>query len=57
MVWPGKGMALNVLNKFDEAIKAFDKAIEIDSQKSEALRGKGRVLNILNKYDKVIKSI
>jgi tetratricopeptide (TPR) repeat protein len=56
MAWTGKGMALNALNKSDEAIKAFDKVIEIDPRNSDVWTGKGFVLNILNNYDKVIKA-
>ena len=32
MSWDGKGFALNKLSKSNEAIKAHEKAIEIDSQ-------------------------
>ena len=45
MAWTGKGMALNALNKFDEAIKAFDKAIEINTQNSIARCHKGTLSN------------
>jgi tetratricopeptide (TPR) repeat protein len=43
------------LNKSDEAIKAFDKAIELNSQYSAAWYNKGRVLYKLNKSDEAIK--
>ena len=56
MAWTGKGMALNALNKSDEAIKAYDKAIEIDPQKSEAWNNKGVALDNLNKPDEAIKA-
>ena len=32
MAWYNKGAALDNLNKYDEAIKAYDKAIEINPQ-------------------------
>lgn len=39
--WDGKGIALNDLNKSDEAITAHNKAIEIDPQNSIARYNKG----------------
>jgi tetratricopeptide (TPR) repeat protein len=36
-----KGRALDALNKSDEAITAYDKAIEINPTDSIALEGKG----------------
>ena len=38
MSWYNKGNALNKLNKFGEAIKAYDKAIEINPKDSKATR-------------------
>ncbi len=34
--WKNKGLVLDNLNKSDEVIKAYDKAIEIDSQNLKA---------------------
>ena len=51
-----KGNALNNLNKYDEAIKAYDKAIEINPQNSMAWYNKGNVFTNLNKYDEAIKA-
>jgi tetratricopeptide (TPR) repeat protein len=56
MAWNNKGLALDDLNKYDEAIKAFDKAIEINPQYSLAWYNKGRALYKLNKYDEAIKA-
>ena len=39
--WYNKGLALDNLNKYDEAIKAFDKAIEINPKYSAAWDNKG----------------
>ena len=44
------------LNKSDEAIKAFDKAIEINPQDSKAWNNKGLDLRKLGKYDEAIKA-
>ena len=43
-----------ILNKSDEAITAFDKAIEINPQNLTAWNGKGLVLYKSNKYDEAI---
>ena len=44
------------LNKSDEAIKPFDKAIEINPQDSKAWNNKGLDLRKLGKYDEAIKA-
>ena len=54
--WFNKGLALDNLNKSDEAIKAYDKAIEINPQDSDVWTGKGLALDNLNKYDEAIKA-
>ena len=56
MAWNNKGLALDDINKYDEAIKAFDKAIEINPQYSLAWYNKGRALYKLNKFDEAIKA-
>ena len=48
MAWVYKGNVLSDLNKFDEAITAYDKAIEINPQSSEAWNNKGKALNKLD---------
>ena len=52
-----KEYTLIALNKFNEAIEAYDKAIEIDPKNLEAWNNKGIALNELNKYDEAHKSI
>ena len=44
------------LGKFDEAIKAYDKAIEIDPQHSNAWYNKGLALTKLNRQNEAIKA-
>ena len=57
MAWFCKGNALTNLNKYEEAIKAYDKAIEINPQYSMAWNNKGAVLyNKLGKVDEAIKA-
>jgi tetratricopeptide (TPR) repeat protein len=41
--WAGEDAALRNLGKFDEAIKAFDKAIEVDPHDSMAWYNKRNV--------------
>src|SRR5271157_2628413 len=43
-------------NKYDEAIKTLDKALEINPQDSNAWLYKGNVLSDLNKSDEAIKA-
>ena len=51
-----KGVALKNLGKLDEAIKAYDEALEINSQYFEAWNGKGLALSKLGKLDEAIKA-
>jgi|ERR1035437_7521702 tetratricopeptide (TPR) repeat protein len=51
-----KGFVLYHLNKYDKAIKAYDKPIEINPQDSYAWDGKGLALIQLNKYNEAIKA-
>ena len=44
IAWNNKGVALAKLNKSDEAIKAYDKAIEINPHNSNAWNNKGVAL-------------
>ena len=44
------GNSLNRLNKFEEAIKMFDKALQIDPYLEEAYINKGMGLNISRKF-------
>ena len=53
--WDGKGNAFYALGKYDEAIKAFDKAREIDPEDAYPWIGKGRVLDAHGEYNESIK--
>ena len=54
--WRNKGGALYALGKYDEAIKCYDKAIEIDPNNPVVWNNKGLALNSLGKYDEAITS-
>jgi tetratricopeptide (TPR) repeat protein len=54
--WFNKGNALANLNKYDEAITVFDKAIEINPQDSITWYSKGVALSYLNRLDEAIKA-
>jgi tetratricopeptide (TPR) repeat protein len=51
-----KGVALDAQGKYDEALQAFDKAIEINPQLAEAWVAKGVVLMAQGKYDEAIQA-
>ena len=55
-VWFHKGSELMNLGKYNEAIKAYDKAIEINPQDSDAWYNKGLDLEQLSKSDESIKA-
>ncbi len=49
-----KGVALLNLGNYEEAIKCYDKAIEIEPNNAEAWNNKGIVLGRLSKYEEAI---
>ncbi len=51
-----KGVVLYDQGKYDEAVKAFDKAIEINPQYEAAWIGKGMTLGSQGKYDEAVKA-
>lgn len=51
-----KGRALFGLKRFDEAIKAFDKAIELKPDYAKAYNNKGIALKNIGKFDEAIKA-
>ena len=54
-MWNNKGLALNSLGRYDEAIKCYDKAIEIDPNDADAWNNKGLALNSLGNNDEAKK--
>jgi cytochrome c-type biogenesis protein CcmH/NrfG len=56
-VWINKAVDLTKNKDYNGALKAFDKALEIDPNNIKALSGKAAVLNLLDAYDDFIKEI
>ncbi len=54
--WNNKGVVLSKLGRHEEAIKALEKAIEINPQNDRAWFGKAVVLGELEKYEDAIKA-
>lgn len=54
--WGNKGNVLYSQGKYDEAIKAYDKAIEINPQYSEAWNNKGNAFYAQGKYDEAVRA-
>ncbi|MDD1752264.1 MAG: tetratricopeptide repeat protein [Methanotrichaceae archaeon] len=54
LVWISKGFALVKLDKYNEAIKAFDEALDLNPNSATAWSGKGSALEKLGKDDEAI---
>jgi len=54
--WTDKGIEFYDQGKFDEALKCFEKAIEIDPHNAGTWRNKGHVLVGLEKYDEAAEA-
>jgi tetratricopeptide (TPR) repeat protein len=52
--WVMKGYALHNLQRYDEAIASYDKAIEINPNDADAWHNKGTALDELGKYNEAI---
>jgi len=50
-----KGMALEQLNRFEEALAWYDRALNLDATLTRAYVGKGRVLNRLERYSEALE--
>ena len=55
--WVGQGLALYNQSKYNEAIQAFDKAIEINTQDAKAWYEKGYALDSQGKYNEAIQAL
>jgi tetratricopeptide (TPR) repeat protein len=55
--WIEKGNAFFYQNKYNGAIKAYDKAIEINPRLAGAWNNKGLALEDIGKYDEAIKTL
>ena len=56
LTWNDKGMSLYNSDKYEEAIKSYDKAIELDPNLAMAWHNKGNVLYTLDRPEEAIKS-
>jgi tetratricopeptide (TPR) repeat protein len=56
LTWNEKGMSLYNSDKYEEAIKSYDKAIELDPKLAMAWHNKGNVLYTLERPEEAIKS-
>ena len=56
IAWTNKRAALDDLNKSDEAIKAYNKVIEVDPKNPDAWYNKGLALAKLKKFDEAIEA-
>jgi tetratricopeptide (TPR) repeat protein len=54
--WFSKGNTLYSLGRMEDAIKAYDQAIALDSQFAAAWSNKGVALSNLDKYDEAIEA-
>jgi len=52
--WNSKGIALTNLDRYDEAIMAYDEAIRLDPNNADAWNSKGNALTNQGKYDEAI---
>jgi tetratricopeptide (TPR) repeat protein len=50
----GKGLALGILHKYNDALVYFDKALSIDANNVNALIGKGTTLGSLQRYSEAL---
>jgi len=53
--WTNKGKSLQHLRRFDDAIKCYDRALEINPQLAEGWNNKGNSLHSLGRHDDAIK--
>src|SRR5690606_13965265 len=49
-----KGYSLTELNRLEEAIEAYNRAIELQPQSAWAWARKGRTLRLLNRYEEAL---
>jgi tetratricopeptide (TPR) repeat protein len=56
LLWNNKGVALTQQDKYDEAVQAYDRAVEINPQYADAWNNKGIALLLQGKYDEAVQA-
>ena len=56
ITWNDKGTALYYQGKYADALQAYEKAIDLDSNMAEAWNGKDAALNSLGRYDEALQA-
>ncbi len=54
--WHDKGIALSRLGRYEEALDAYNKALEINPQYAKAWYNKGDALYVLNRYEETLEA-
>ena len=54
--WNDKGIALSRLGRYEEALDAYNKALEINPQYAKAWYNKGDALYVLNRYEETLEA-
>ncbi len=54
--WYSEGIDLYNLKRYEEALEAFEKAIELNPKNADAWSGKGNVLPWLKRYEEALKA-
>jgi tetratricopeptide (TPR) repeat protein len=54
--WLGRGLALGMLGRHDEALESFDRALQIQPDDAFAWLGRGMALEGLSRYDEALES-
>lgn len=54
--WDGKGVALNALGRYEEAIEAYHQAIKLDPKNADVWYNKGIAFQDLKKYQDALKA-
>lgn len=54
-IYYNKGFSLNLVERYEEALMAYDRAIQLDPTYAYAYNNKGLTLNNMNKHESAIR--